>query len=139
MKRLNAARSGGRRGNDDIELDAPGANELLGDSADLVQRRRVTSILEPVEQLPDFGAAGVALLPAKLVVSEKLAAAGVEVEDAAVGPWPSTLRGFVVVTKQFYVGTLRITKWDIQRVEPTGPIGFNTPDGRVTRRSDPCK
>lgn len=36
VKRLNATGSGGRRGNDDIESDAPGANELLGDGADFV-------------------------------------------------------------------------------------------------------
>src|SRR3954453_16080852 len=43
VKRLNATRSGRRRGNDDIEPDAPRANELLGDNADLAQRGRVVS------------------------------------------------------------------------------------------------
>ena len=87
MKRLNAARSGRRRGNDHVELDAPSADELLGDGADLLDRGRVVSILQAVEQLPDLGAMRVELFAPEFVVAEELAAGGVEVEDATVCPW----------------------------------------------------
>jgi len=56
VKRLNATRSGRWRGHDYVELDAPGADELLRDDADLFERRGVVAILQPVEQVPDFGA-----------------------------------------------------------------------------------
>jgi hypothetical protein len=98
--RTRRVRVRGRR-NDDVKLDAPGADELLRYNADLRQRRGVVLILKSVEQVPHFGATRVELLVAVLVVAEELAAGGVKVEDAASAQGPSILRGLIAVTSRF--------------------------------------